>query len=188
MPWPLAVAAETIRKETSSLAFYECVLIARQDISAPQAEALADTFAKVLEDNGGKVTKREPWGLRSLTFRIKKNRKGHYVLFNIDAPAAAVHEMERQLRLSEDILRHMVVRVEALEEGPSAMLQSRAGRDERGGRGDRGGRDDRPRRDDRGRDDRPREDRPRRDDRPRDDRGGEDRPPRPAEPELAGRA
>ncbi len=162
------------------MSFYECVLIARQDISAPQAEALADTFAKVLEENGGKVTKREHWGLRSLTFRIKKNRKGHYVLFNIDAPPAAVHEMERQLRLSEDILRHMVVRVEALEEGPSAMLQSRAGRDERErGRGDRGGRDDRPRRDDRGRDDRGRDDR---------GRAGEDRPrPVEAEAEAAGR-
>ncbi|MGZ8995606.1 MAG: 30S ribosomal protein S6 [Rhodospirillales bacterium] len=163
------------------MSFYECVLIARQDISAPQAEALADTFAKVLEENGGKVTKREHWGLRSLTFRIKKNRKGHYVLFNIDAPAAAVHEMERQLRLSEDILRHMVVRVEALEEGPSAMLQSRAGRDDRGrgDRGDRGGRDDRPRRDDRGREDRGRDDR---------GRPGEDRPPRQADAEVEGRA
>ena len=154
------------------MSFYECVLIARQDISAPQAEALADTFAKVLEENGGKVTKREHWGLRSLTFRIKKNRKGHYVLFNIDAPAAAVHELERQLRLSEDILRHMVVRVEALEEGPSAMLQSRAGRDDRG-RGERGGREDRPRREDRGRDDR--------------GRPGDDRP-RPVDAEVAGRA
>ena len=163
------------------MSFYECVLIARQDISALQAEALADTFAKVLEENGGKVTKREHWGLRSLTFRIKKNRKGHYVLFNIDAPPAAVHEMERQMRLSEDILRHMVVRVEALEEGPSAMLQSRAGRDDRGrgDRGDRGGRDDRPRRDDRGRDDRGRDDR---------GRPGEDRPPRQADAELAGGA
>lgn len=153
--------------------FYECVLIARQDISAPQAEALADTFAKVLEENGGTVAKREHWGLRSLTFRIKKNRKGHYVLFNIDAPPAAVHEMERQLRLSEDILRHMVVRVEALEEGPSAMLQSRAGRDDRG-RGERGGREDRPRREDRGRDD-------------RGGRSGDDRP-RPVDAEVAGRA
>jgi small subunit ribosomal protein S6 len=154
------------------LSFYECVLIARQDISAPQAEALADTFAKVLEENGGKVTKREHWGLRSLTFRIKKNRKGHYVLFNVDAPPAAVHEMERQLRLSEDILRHMVVRVDALEEGPSAMLQSRAGRDDRG-RGERGGREDRPRREDRNREDR--------------GRPGDDRP-RPVDAEVAGRA
>lgn len=154
------------------MSFYECVLIARQDISAPQAEALADTFAKVLEENGGKVTKREHWGLRSLTFRIKKNRKGHYVLFNVDAPPAAVHEMERQLRLSEDILRHMVVRVDALEEGPSAMLQSRAGRDDRG-RGERGGREDRPRREERNREDR--------------GRPGDDRP-RPVDAEVAGRA
>ncbi len=147
------------------MSLYECVLIARQDVSAPQVEGLADGFTKVIEDNGGQVTKREHWGLRSLTFRIKKNRKGHYVLLNIDAPAAAIHEMERQMRLSEDVLRHMVVRVEKLEEGPSPMLQSRAGRDDRGPR-----RDDRgPRRDDRGRDDRPR------DDRNRDDRGREDR-------------
>lgn len=150
------------------MSLYECVLIARQDISAPQVEALADTFTQVIDEHHGKVTKREHWGLRSLAFRIKKNRKGHYVLLNIDAPAPAVHEMERQMRLNEDILRHMVVRVEALEEGPSAMLQSRAGRDDRGprrdgrdgGRDDRGGRDggreDRPRRDDRGREERPR--------------------------------
>lgn len=135
------------------MSLYECVLIARQDVSAPQVESLADGFTRVVEENGGQVTKREHWGLRSLTFRIKKNRKGHYVLLNIDAPAAAIHEMERQMRLSEDILRHMVVRVEKLEEGPSPMLQSRPGRDDRGSR-----RDDRgPRRDDRGRDDRNRD-------------------------------
>lgn len=151
------------------MSLYECVLIARQDISAPQVEALADTFTKVIEDHQGKVTKREQWGLRSLAFRIKKNRKGHYVLLNIDAPAPAVHEMERQLRLNEDVLRHMVVRVEALEEGPSAMLQSRSGRDDRGPRRD-GGRDDRPRRDERGRDERG-----------RDERGRDDRPQRYAE-------
>lgn len=161
MPWLFQLAVEKIRKE-KVLSLYECVLIARQDISAPQVEALADTFTHVIEEHEGKVTKREHWGLRSLAFRIKKNRKGHYVLLNIDAPAPAVHEMERQMRLNEDILRHMVVRVEALEEGPSAMLQSRAGRDDRGPRrdGDRGGRDggreDRPRREDRGREDRPR--------------------------------
>jgi len=150
------------------LSLYECVLIARQDISAPQVEGLADTFTKVIEDNGGQVTKREHWGLRSLTFRIKKNRKGHYVLLNIDAPAVAVQEMERQMRLNEDILRHMVVRVDKLEEGPSPMLQSRGGRDDRGGR-----RDDRgPRRDDRG---------------GRDDRGRRDERPRPAEASSGGR-
>jgi small subunit ribosomal protein S6 len=155
MPWPKGDTVETIRKETV-LSLYECVLIARQDISAPQVESLAEGFSRVIEENGGRVPKREHWGLRSLTFRIKKNRKGHYVLLNIDAPAPAVQEMERQLRLSEDILRHMVVRVENLEEGPSAILQSRSGRDDRGGRREeRGNRDDRPpRREDRAREDR----------------------------------
>ena len=140
--------------------YYENVLIARQDISASQVDGLADQFTKTIEDKGGKVTKRENWGLRNLSFRIKKNRKGHYVLFNIDAPADAVHEMERQMRLHEDVLRYMTVRVDELEEEPSAMMQSRNSRDDRprhGGRGrdDRGPREDRGPRDDRG----PREDR-----------------------------
>jgi small subunit ribosomal protein S6 len=109
------------------MAFYECVYIARQDLSAPQAEALNETFSKVVTDNGGSVTKTEYWGLRNLSFRIKKNRKGHYTLFNIDAPSAAVQEMERQMRLHEDVLRCLTVRVEELEAGPSAMTQSRGG-------------------------------------------------------------
>lgn len=123
------------------MALYECVFIARQDISAPQVDGLADTFAGIIEANGGKVTKRESWGLRKLAFRIKKNRKGHYVLFNIDAPAPAVHELGRQLGLHEDVLRHMTVRVEGLEEGPSAIMLARNSRDERPRRGDgfRGG-------------------------------------------------
>jgi small subunit ribosomal protein S6 len=129
------------------LALYECVFIARQDISAPQAEALADHFTKVIEENGGAVAQREYWGLRSLAFRIRKNRKGHYMLLNIDAPAAAVHEVDRQMRINEDIVRHLTVRVEAIKPGPSAMLQSRASREDRPRRE---GRDDRPRRDDRG--------------------------------------
>jgi len=107
------------------LPLYENVFIARQDISAAQAEALAETFANILAEQGGRVTKREYWGLKNLTYRIKKNRKGHYTLFNIDAPAAAVHEMERNMRLNEDVLRYLTVKVEELEEGPSAMLQSR---------------------------------------------------------------
>jgi small subunit ribosomal protein S6 len=122
--------------------YYESVFIARQDIASPQVESLADTFTKVLEDLGGRVTKRELWGLRTLSFRIKKNRKGHYVLLNIDAPPAAVHELERQMRINEDILRYLTVRVDELEEGPSAMVQSRYGREERGrrdGRPPRGG-------------------------------------------------
>ena len=122
------------------MAFYENVFIARQEISSAQVDALTDQFTAVLSENGGAVKKKENWGLRTLAFRIKKNRKGHYVLLNIDAPAAAVHEMERQMRINEDILRFLTVRVDELEEGPSAMLQSR-GRDDRPRRFD-----DRPRR------------------------------------------
>jgi small subunit ribosomal protein S6 len=137
------------------MSFYETVFIARQDATAAQVEALTETFAGIIAEQGGSVTKKEYWGLRSLTYRIKKNRKGHYMLLNIDAPAAAVKEMERNMRINEDVLRLLTVRVDALEEGPSAMLQSRA-RDDRPRRGDR---DDRPPRDDRPRDDRPRRDR-----------------------------
>ena len=127
------------------MALYENVFIARQEISSAQVDALADLFNTVLSENGGGVKKKEYWGLRSLAFRIKKNRKGHYMLLNIDAPPAAVHELERQMRINEDILRFLTIRVDELEEGPSAMMQSR-GRDDRPRRFD-----DRPRRyDDRG--------------------------------------
>ncbi|MDY0884033.1 30S ribosomal protein S6 [Dongia soli] len=132
--------------------FYENIFIARQDVSAAQVEALTDQFVGILEAQGGKATKREYWGLKSLSYRIKKNRKGHYVLLNIDAPAAAVIEMERNMRIHEDLLRHLTVKVDELEEGPSAMLQSR-GRD-RDDRGPRGDRDDRGPRGDRGHRDR----------------------------------
>jgi small subunit ribosomal protein S6 len=145
--------------------YYENVFIARQDASPAQVEALTEGFAAVIAENGGSVGKREYWGLRSLAYRIKKNRKGHYTLLNIDAPAAAVNEMERLMRINEDVLRYLTVRVEALEEGPSPMMRSR---DERGERGERGDRD---------RGDRDRGDRGGR--RDRDDRGGrEDRGPR----------
>ncbi|TVR97458.1 MAG: 30S ribosomal protein S6 [Rhodospirillales bacterium] len=113
---------------------YESIVIARQDVAAQQVDVLADTITKIIEDNGGRVAKREPWGLRTLAYRIRKNRKGHYVLFGLDAPPAAVHEMERQMRINEDVLRYLTIRVEELEEGPSAILQSRPGREERGGR------------------------------------------------------
>ena len=127
------------------MALYENVFIARQEIYSAQVDALADQFNTVLSENGGGVKKKEYWGLRSLAFRIKKNRKGHYMLLNIDAPPAAVHELERQMRINEDILRFLTIRVDDLEEGPSAMMQSR-GRDDRPRRFD-----DRPRRyDDRG--------------------------------------
>jgi len=119
------------------MAFYETVFIARQDITSAQAETLADTFAQLIKDNGGEVKKTEHWGLKTLSYRMNKNRKGHYVLFNIDAPHPAVAEMERNMRLNEDVLRYLTVRVDALEEGPSAMLQ---GRGDRGERGERGGR------------------------------------------------
>ena len=122
--------------------FYENVFISRQDISATQVEALTEQFATIVKDHGGEVTKREYWGLRTLAFRIKKNRKGHYVLMNISAPASAVAEMERNMRINEDVLRHMTIRVEALEEGPSMMLQRR---DEREGREGRRSRDYEPR-------------------------------------------
>lgn len=135
--------------------FYENVFIARQDLSTAQVDALADTFTTIITDKGGEVKKREPWGLRNLAFRIRKNRKGHYVLFNIDAPPAAIHELERTMRLNEDVIRFLTVRVETLEEGPSAIMQKRDDRGERGERGFGGDRfgDRGPRR----RDDGPRE-------------------------------
>lgn len=138
---------------------YESVFIVRQDVTAAQVDTLADGFAKIVDDNGGSIQRREYWGLRGLAFRIKKNRKGHYVLFNVDAPSDAVQEMERNMRLNEDVLRYMTVRVEALREEPSPIMQGkgdrereRADRTGRGGRGrsDRPGRsfdDDRPPRD-----------------------------------------
>lgn len=118
---------------------YEHVFLARQDVTSQQAEALAEQYKGVIEANGGSVSKVEPWGLKSIAFRIRKNRKAHYTLMNINAPSAAVVEMERQMAINEDILRFMTVKVEELEEAPSAMLQKRD-RDDRGERGfgDRG--------------------------------------------------
>ena len=110
---------------------YESVYIARPDISSTQVEALTADMTKIVEDNGGKVTKEEYWGLKSLAYRIKKNRKGHYSLLNIDAPPAALTEMERNMRIHEDILRYMSIRVDEHEEGPSAMMQSKSSRDDR---------------------------------------------------------
>ncbi len=113
------------------MAFYENVFIARQDVSAAQVEALADGFSQLVAEQGGEVKKREYWGLRNLSHRIRKNRKGHYVLFNIDAPPAAISELERTMRINEDVIRYLTVRVETLEEGPSAMMQRERGREER---------------------------------------------------------
>ncbi|MBM6594134.1 30S ribosomal protein S6 [Microvirga pudoricolor] len=109
---------------------YEHIFMARQDVTSQQVEAMVDQYKGVIEQNGGKVEKTEMWGVKSLAYRIKKNRKAHFTMFNLDAPAPAVAEMERQMRINEDILRFMTVRVEELETEPSVMMQKRD-RDER---------------------------------------------------------
>jgi small subunit ribosomal protein S6 len=120
------------------MAFYETVFIARQDVSAKQVEDLAGAFTKIVNDNGGEVKNTESWGLRTLAYKIKKNRKGHYTLLHMDAPPAAIAEMERNMKLNDDVLRYMTVRIDALPEGPSAILKQ-SDDDDRGPRGERGG-------------------------------------------------
>ncbi len=120
------------------MALYEHVVIARQDISPQQAEALNDTLKALIEVGGGTVAKIEYWGLRNLTYRIKKNRKGHYSLLALNSPADAVKEMERQLSINEDVLRYLTVRVEELDLELSPVLARRdrdRDRSERPGRG-----------------------------------------------------
>jgi len=118
------------------MALYEHVFLTRQDASNQQVDALTDQFKSVIAAHGGKVGKTEYWGIKSLSFRIKKNRKAHYTLMNIDAPAAAVAEMERQMSISEDVIRFMTVKVEKLDDGPSAQMRRRDDREERGSFGD----------------------------------------------------
>ena len=121
---------------------YEHVFLARQDASTQQVEELTTQMTGIVEQLGGKVVKMENWGVRSLTYRMNKNRKAHFVLLNIDGPSAAVAEIERQERISEDVIRYLTVRVEEHEEGPSAMMRKAdRDRDDRGGgfRGDRDG-------------------------------------------------
>ena len=113
------------------MALYEHVFLTRQDAAPAQVDALTDQYKALLAANGGKVTKTEYWGLKSLTYRIKKNRKAHYTLFNIEAPSAAVQEMERQMSISEDVIRFMTVKVEAHEDGPSAQMRRREDRERR---------------------------------------------------------
>jgi small subunit ribosomal protein S6 len=126
--------------------FYESVFIARPDISATQVEALAESLTAIIAENGGSVAKTEYWGLKNLAYRIKKNRKGHYSMLNIDAPPQAIAEYERNMRINEDVMRYMTIRVDALEEGPSIMMQTRHSRDDRGRRsGPRPRHDDGPR-------------------------------------------
>jgi small subunit ribosomal protein S6 len=130
---------------------YEHVFLARQDVTAQQVDALTEQMKAVLQAGGGSVQKTEYWGIKSLAYRVKKNRRAHFTLLNIDAPPAAVAEMERQMRINEDVIRLLTTRVEAHEEGPSAMLRKRedSDRDDRGERGERrgggGGRFDRER-------------------------------------------
>ncbi len=121
------------------MALYEHVFLARQDLSQSQVDDLAQQYTGIIENAGGSVSKTESWGLKSLAYRMDKNRKAHYTLLNIDAPAEAVQEVERQQRLSEEILRSLTLKVDELEEGQSAMLRKDDRNDRRGGRG--GGRD-----------------------------------------------
>jgi small subunit ribosomal protein S6 len=123
------------------MALYEHVLIARQDVSPTQVDSLIEDITKTVSELGGKVEKSEYWGLRNLSYRVRKNRKGHYCLLNLDAPAAAVHELERRHRINEDVIRFMTVKVDALDPEPSPVL-ARRDRDERRRRRD-GERDDR---------------------------------------------
>lgn len=127
---------------------YEHVFLARQDLTQAQVDAIAENATKIITDNGGKVVKTETWGLKSLAYRIAKNRKAHYVMLDLDTPPAAVAELERQSNINEDIIRFLTIRVDELEKGPSAMMR-RSDRD-RGERSDRGGRPDRGDRMDRG--------------------------------------
>ncbi len=138
---------------------YEHVFLARQDLSQAQVDALAENATKIIEDNKGKVVKTETWGLRTLTYKIQKNRKAHFVMLDIDAPTGVVAELERQTRMNEDIIRYMTIRLDEHEKGPSVMMRKsdRPERSERSGFGgdrpDRGDRDrgaPRPDRGDRG--------------------------------------
>jgi small subunit ribosomal protein S6 len=116
---------------------YEHVFLARQDLAQAQVDALAENATKIIADNGGKVVKTETWGLRGLAYRIAKNRKAHYVMLDIDAPAPAMAELERQTGINEDVIRFMTIRVDDHEKGPSAMMRKQDRDRDRGGRGPR---------------------------------------------------
>jgi small subunit ribosomal protein S6 len=136
--------------EGQDMALYEHVFLARQDLAQAQVDALAEIATKIVNDNEGRVVKTENWGLRSLAYKIAKNRKAHYVMLEIDAPGNVIAELERQTQINEDIIRYMTVKVDTLEEGPTVMMRKQerdrerrgdreGGRGERGDRGDRGG-------------------------------------------------
>ncbi|KQM65712.1 30S ribosomal protein S6 [Sphingomonas sp. Leaf17] len=138
------------------MALYEHVFLARQDLAQAQVDALAEIATKIVNDNEGRVVKTESWGLRSLAYKIAKNRKAHYVMLEIDAPGSVIAELERQTQINEDIIRYMTVKVDTLEEGPTVMMRKqerdreRRGDREGGREGGREGRGDRPDRGDRG--------------------------------------
>ena len=121
------------------MALYEHVVLARQDLAQAQVDALAEAATKIVQDGKGKVVKTETWGLRSLAYRIAKNRKAHYVMLEIDAPGAVVAELERQTQINEDVIRYMTVKVDEHESGPSVMMRKQERDRER--RADREGRD-----------------------------------------------
>jgi small subunit ribosomal protein S6 len=126
------------------MALYEHVFLARQDLAQAQVDGLAETATKIITDNGGKIVKTETWGLRSLAYRIAKNRKAHYVMLEFDAPTNVVLELERQTQINEDVIRYMTLRVDGHESGPSAMMRRNESRErERAERGERPRRDDR---------------------------------------------
>lgn len=134
--------------EGQDMALYEHVFLARQDLAQAQVDALAEIATKIVNDNEGRVVKTENWGLRSLAYKIAKNRKAHYVMLEIDAPGSVIAELERQTQINEDIIRYMTVKVDTLEQGPTVMMRKQDRDRER--RGDReGGREGRPDRGDR---------------------------------------
>ena len=113
------------------MAIYECVYIARQELTAAQAEQLSKDLTKIVSSNSGEIKRQEYWGLRNLAYKIRKNRKGHYTMFHIEAPASAIEELERNMRLNEDILRYLTVKIDKLPEGPSVMMTARPDRPRR---------------------------------------------------------
>lgn len=126
------------RNKETPMPNYEHVFLARQDLSQAQVDALAEVATKIVEDNKGKVVKTETWGLRTLTYKIQKNRKAHFVMLDIEANGDTIAELERQTRMNEDIIRYMTVRVDEHEKGPSVMMR-KSDRPERSERGERGG-------------------------------------------------
>ena len=134
------------------MSLYEHVMIARQDLSSTQAEGLIEHFSTVISDNGGSIVGTEYWGVKTMAYKINKNRKGHYMYLRTDAPSAAIQEMERLARLHDDVMRVLSIKLDKHEDGPSVQMQKRDERPERGergdrpDRGDRGDRGDRPRR------------------------------------------